>query len=315
MTQTFLLADMGGTNIRFAVFDGKKISHYQSYKCQNFGSVFDALSEYKNQISNLPDTFIFAVPGVVKAGQLSFVNIDWTFSKEELENRFHFKNVVLLNDFEAVAFGLNDLSDEDVILIKDGEKEDFKPSVVMGAGTGLGVGVLLPQKDGSYTTLPSEAGHIAVSVMNETEEKIHAFIRQKCGRVSSGHLLSGAGIRNIYMALGGQSLSSEEIVSLAIQNKDEIARQAVLQMLTFWGDIAGDLALAFLAKGGIYLTGNIIQTEGMLDLLKASDFCSRFLAKGRHCQNLNAIPVYLIKRSDLAFSGLKQKAKNFLICC
>ena len=95
MTQTFLLADMGGTNIRFAIFDGQQISHYQSYKCQNFGTIFDVLSEYKKQIERWPESFVLAVPGIVKEGRLSFVNNKWIFSKEELKS-FGFKNVILL---------------------------------------------------------------------------------------------------------------------------------------------------------------------------------------------------------------------------
>ena len=310
MTQTFLLADMGGTNIRFAIFDGQQISHYQSYKCQNFGTIFDVLSEYKKQIERWPESFVLAVPGIVKEGRLSFVNNKWIFSKEELKS-FGFKNVILLNDFQAVAFGVPCLVEDDILLIKDGKKYADKPSVVMGAGTGLGVGVLLPQVDGSYITLPSEAGHISVSITNETEEKIHAFICQKSSRVSAGHLLSSAGIRNIYTVLSKKELSSEEIVTLALQG-DETARQTIIQMFNFWGDIAGDLALAFVAMGGVYLTGNIIQTNGMFELLKESDFCARFVSKGRHSEFLNSIPIFMNKRSDLAFCGLKKTIENFL---
>ena len=89
MTETFLMADLGGTNVRFAVFDGKQTSYYKSYRCQDFDTFFDVLSEYKKDVS-LPKNFVLAVPGVIKEGELSFVNNSWRFSTEQIKSQFDF---------------------------------------------------------------------------------------------------------------------------------------------------------------------------------------------------------------------------------
>ena len=310
MTETFLMADLGGTNVRFAVFDGKQTSCYKSYRCQDFDTFFDVLSEYKKDVS-LPKNFVLAVPGVIKEGELSFVNNSWRFSTEQIKSQFDFQNIIVMNDFQAVALGLSVLSGKDISIIKTGEKEKTFPSIIIGAGTGLGVGVLLPSKYKEACSLASEAGHIAISVTNETEEKIYTFIRQNFGRVSAGHVISGAGIQNIYKALGGENLSSEDIVSLAIGG-DDLAKKTILQMFSFWGDVSGDLALAFVAKGGVYLSGNIIQVKGMFDLLMCSDFIFRFESKAGHSNLMKSIPIFQVLRPDIAFEGLKKATENLL---
>ena len=309
MDRSFLMADMGGTNIRFAVCENGEIKKYKSYKCADFPSFSDVLKIYKNEV-NLPKIFVLAVPGnKIENGIYSFVNNPWLFSLDELKLEFSFSNVVIMNDFQAVSYGLLNLSKDDVVLLKTGNSNEDSPKLIMGAGTGLGVGVLLKTDTDSYHALSSEGGHISVSVQNKTEEKIHHFIKDKYGRVSAERLISGQGIQNIYEALTGKSLSSERIVSLALE-KDKKAVQTLLQMFAFWGDVAGDLALAFVAKGGLFLTGNIIQSEGLLDLLRKSDFVLRFEQKGRHCDLLKAIPVYVVFHSKMAFLGLQRVGQN-----
>ena len=299
-----LLADMGGTNIRFAVFNGRQTVDLTHYKCADFPTFSDALTAYSKKVGKLPASFVLAVPGPVQTDKYNFVNNSWQFSLKSLKKEFAFTDIQVVNDFEAAALALPFLSSKDVIKIKAGRAQSLSPKLIMGAGTGLGVGVLLSLGKGQYKTIHSEGGHITFADTNDWETKIKQFIIEKYGHISAERVISGKGLQNIYQALTGSVKTSEEIVQDALK-KDKKANKALFQMFAFWGDVAGDLALAFGAKGGIYLTGNFFRTDGVLDLLKQSDFCNRFENKGRYTKLMQEIPVYVVVRKETAFLGLR----------
>lgn len=300
-----LLADMGGTNIRFAVFNGRQTIGLTHYKCADFPTFSDALKAYCDKVETLPADFILAVPGPVQADKYNFVNNSWQFSLKALKKEFAFKDVYVVNDFEAAAMALPFLSSKDVVKIKDGKAQSLFPKLIIGAGTGLGVGALVPLEKGRFKTIYSEGGHIAFCDINEQETQIKQFIMEKYGHISAERVISGGGLQNIYEALTGNVKTSEEIVEAALK-KDKKASRALFQMFAFWGDVAGDLALAFGARGGVYLTGNFFRTDGVLDLLKQSEFCNRFENKGRYNTTLmHEIPVAVVVRKETAFLGLK----------
>jgi len=299
------MADMGGTNIRFAIFHNNEIMNLEVFKCADFSSFEEALICYEQKAGKLPKQFVLAVPGVAKQEVYRFVNNKWQFLLSDIKEKFGFKDIVILNDFEAVAYALPTLDEKNLHCLqsKNLNGNDF-PYIVMGFGTGLGVGMLLPIANG-YHAIPSEGGHIGVAPQNETEQKIYDFILKKYGRVSAERVISAQGLENVYQALTGKKMSSTEIVSNALSGKKD-EKNALLQMFAFWGDVAGNLALSICAKSGVYLTGNIFQTQGVLELLKKSDFIKRFCFKGRHTSLVESIPVYVVDVPYLAFQGMAQ---------
>lgn len=305
MANLFLMADMGGTNIRFALFDGQDIVALTHYKCANFSSFAEAIDAYRKTASFWPKTFVLAVPGPVGKEEYSFVNNPWRFSLTALTEQFGFEKIHVVNDFQAAAMAVPFLNAQDIVHVGGEEKIiSDAPRLIMGAGTGLGCGILIPEQNGLYRSLASEGGHIGFSPATPQEEKIKQFILDKVGRASAERVVSGQGLQNIYNALSGHFKASEAIVEMALTG-DDLACESILQMFALWGDIAGDLALTLLARGGVYLTGGMVQIAGISDLFTRSDFNARFIAKGRYHNLMNSIPIYLIIRHDTAFLGLK----------
>lgn len=301
---SFLMADMGGTNIRFAVFDGKKIGKVTHYKCADFPDFFDVLTAYQNKTGNLPTSFVLAVPGPSNREEYDFVNNPWRFSLKNLKKRFGFKNIHIVNDFEAAAMSIPYLTTKDFVQVNTGNTSPLSVQLITGAGTGLGVGILVPIDHGKYKALCSEGGHITICDTTEQETRIKKFVMEKYGRASAERFISGQGLQNIYQALTGNFEKAEDIIQNAL-NKDALSRKALLQMFAFWGDVAGDLVLVTGAYGGIYLSGGIIQLDGVLDLFKQSKFLDRFENKGRYSKMMRTIPVKIIIKKDTVFRGLK----------
>ncbi|MBO5997584.1 MAG: glucokinase [Alphaproteobacteria bacterium] len=300
----FLMADMGGTNIRFAVFNGQRTIALTYYKCADFSTFSDVIKAYREKIGKLPPSFILAVPGPSAQTKYAFVNNPWRFSVSDLKKEFSFKSIHIVNDFEAAAMAIPFLTSKDVVQVKSGKALPTFPKLIIGAGTGLGVGILLPLAKGKYKAVPSEGGHITLCDTNAQENKIKQFVMEKYGRASAEHFISGLGLKNIYQALTGNIETPENIIERAV-NGDNSCRQAMLQMFAFWGDVTGDLALTIGAFGGIYLTGGIIRIDGVFDLFKQSKFLERFECKGRHTRLMQNIPVKVIAQKDTVFRGLK----------
>ena len=300
----FLMADMGGTNIRFAVFDGKKVGAITRYKCADFSCFSDVLKAHRDRMGKLPTSFVLAVPGLPNRNEFDFVNNPWHFSIEELKKEFAFKKVLIVNDFEAAAKAVPLLTAKDVVQIKAGEVKSSSPKLITGAGTGLGVGILVPLEKGKYKAIHSEGGHMTVSDTTEQETRIKMFVTEKYGRASAERFISGPGLENIYQVLTGKFEKADDIIQNAA-NKDASARRALLQMFAFWGDVTGDLVLTAGACGGVYLSGGIIQSDGILDLFKQSEFLKRFENKGRHSKMMRSVPVKVIVKKDTVFRGLK----------
>ena len=300
---SYLLVDLGGTNVRFCVMKNGRLSGFEAWTCKSFKNFEAALDAYIQKHARA-DNLVLALPAPKQNGAYHFVNIDWHFSLSLLKRRFGLTQVWAMNDFAANAWGLLALTKNDVVRVGCGVAVAHEPKVVIGAGTGLGVGVLVPTLQG-WQALPSEAGHIAVSPAAQEEEDILRAVRARYGRISAERVISGHGLSFLYEFLTGRILTPPEIF-MAMQQADESAKQAFLQMFAFWGDVAGDLALAYCAKGGVYLAGGIIQNAGLPQLLDSSDFRRRFENKARHSDYVAQISTQGILSKRLAFQGLRR---------
>lgn len=299
-----LIADLGGTNARFAIVP---IHEYEPLEvrvlpCKDYDNFFDAASEYINHCSvELADidAVVLAIAGPVNKPVIRFSNNPWYFTRSEIESYFgKDKAVALLNDFDAVGHCLKVLSTDDVIEIGEAKPVDAKePCWVVGPGTGLGVSCVVPQENGPSIILPGEGGHIDLSSCNEIEDYILTFLRSRHERVSAERVLSGMGLENIYEALAmrdgvAKRLSAPEIGQALAQGNDPIATAALEQFFVFLGRVIGNFVLSVEARGGVYIAGGIVPRY-VNEILK-SGFRRAMQDKGRMKEFVSPVPTFVV---------------------
>jgi len=301
-----LLIDLGGTNIRFS----SDTCSVTGFKCREYSSFFEAVEHYLS-VSNehLSQTLVMDIPGPVNVKEFRFDNNPWRFTIDEIKNRLGFKNVFIVNDFEAAALAIPHLNENDIYTAHSTHADEKSPIVVMGAGTGLGQALLVP--DGTdWKVLGAEGGHSTLPATNEQERELISYAEKKFGHVSAERFVSGKGLSFTYEALSAilgvknEPKKPEEITILA-KNGDKLALEAYHQMFSFWGTVAGNIALSCGAFGGVYLTGGMIRQDGVLDIFKTSSFVRSFQNKGRRFDYMHKIPIHVITAHETAFLGLK----------
>lgn len=311
-----LLADVGGTNVRFAVLKGGILGPITHLKAADYGKFADALDAFlasRDDRSPIPAA-ILGVAGVVEGERCALTNNPWVVAGGELSARFGFSRVRVINDFEALAWSLPRLNVGDVSKIGGSTVRARAPMIVLGPGTGLGVAAYVPDDRGDLV-IRSEGGHATLSSSSPTEDAIIAKLRLQFGHASAERALSGDGLKNLYHAIVElESLqvperSAAEITDAAIAGRCAASRTALDIFCSLLGGLAGNLALSFGAAGGVYVAGGIV--SHMRDYLPKSQFRARFEAKGRFARYLKEIPVYLILHDDPAFLGLQALAARW----
>jgi glucokinase len=315
-----VLADVGGTNVRFAVLRNGSlgpIKHMAVADHRQFGDslAFFMASEAANSAIGRA---LFGVAGVVEGNRSALTNNPWIVDANELRARFGFSDIRIINDFEAIAWSLPHLAPSDLRKIGGSEPRANAPMVVLGPGTGLGVAAYVRGGRADFV-MRSEGGHATMPGGSLREDAIIETLRRRFGHVSAERALSGQGLENLYHAIASvesvnaPERSAAEITQAALAGSCATSRAAVEMFCALLGVVAGNLALSFGAQGGVYIAGGI--APHLRDYLPRSQFRSRFEAKGRMTRYLEKIPVYLILHDDPAFVGLRslaaQRAWNF----
>jgi glucokinase len=309
-----LLADIGGTNVRFAVLTGGTVGMVAHLAVRDYGSFREALGAY---LGGLPEagkihTAILAAAGVVQNGRCALTNSSWVIDAAELRAAHGFATVRLINDFEAVGWALPVLSRDQLLRIGGGQPVAGAPLAALGPGTGLGMAVSIPHATG-HLVLSSEGGHSTMAASSSREDAVIAYLRRRFGHVSAEHVLSGHGLENLHEALAElDNLTlprrvAAEITRAGIEGTCPISRAAVDMFCAMLGTVAGNLALTLGARGGIFIGGGILRH--MPEYLARSPFRARFEDKGRLGKYLEPIPAYLILDEDAAFAGLRALAE------
>lgn len=303
--QEFLMADMGGTNIRFALCRQGKITQPRHYKCADFSSLSAAVRFYlTDEGCLLPKAFMLGVPGPVLGDNLTFVNNPWSFSISALKKEFDFKILKVVNDFAASSMAVPYLTAKDLVSVGSGEVYSDHPKVVIGPGTGLGVGIVVPVQ-GTWQPIETEGGHVTLAARTTAEFDLILKAQKLLGHVSAESFLAGKGLALLYHLVGGEkSLLPEEVMQRAMK-KEPTALNALNFYFSFLGNVAGNLALSLGAFGGVYISGGIIRQPGVLELFLASDFRTAFEDKGARASYLKRIPIFAVITHDTAFLGLK----------
>jgi len=310
---SIVLADVGGTNVRFAVLTGARLGRVEHLTVADYKNFVDALAKFMSQQKDRGALrrALFGVAGVVEGERCALTNNPWIVDAHELRARFGFADVHIVNDFEAIAWSLPHLKLKDLHKVGGLDGKLNAPMLALGPGTGFGVAAYVPHEQGGFV-LRTEGGHSTMPSGSVREDAIIEKLRQHFGHVSAERILSGRGLENLYRAivsldsLSVPERSAAEITQAALTGHCAASRAAVDTFCAMLGEVAGNLALGIGAQGGVYVAGGI--ALHLRDYLHRSQFRARFEAKGRMSPYLSVIPVYLILRDDPAFVGLRSFA-------
>jgi glucokinase len=256
---------------------------------------------------------LLAVAGPVVNDRCMLTNCHWTIDASELRARFRFARVHIVNDFEATALSLPRLTAADVYPLGGGAAVSGEPMAVLGPGTGLGVACFVPASP-NPVVVTSEGGHATMAATSPREDAIIDYLRREFGHVSAERVISGMGVEHLYHAVvaldevDAPQRSASEITRAALDGDCPISRAALELFCAMLGTIAGNVALMFDARGGVYIGGGI--APRLTDFLARSEFRARFESKGRLRAYLASIPTSVIVHPTATFLGLRSIAKR-----
>jgi glucokinase len=304
-----LLADIGGTNARFALETGPgEITQVLVYPCAEYPGVAEVIKKYlKDSKIGRVNQAAIAIANPVDGDQVSMTNHDWTFSIEATRRALGFDTLLVVNDFTALAMALPGLTDAQRVQVGGGSRRQNSVIGLLGPGTGLGVSGLIPADD-RWIALGSEGGHATFSPFDEREDVVMRYARRKFPHVSFERVCAGQGLELIYRALAerdnvtvSETFTAADVTNRALQG-EALALEVVNCFCAILGTFSGNIAVTLGALGGIYIGGGIVLKLG--ELFHKSPFRERFEAKGRFQQYLSGIPTYIITAEYPAFLGV-----------
>lgn len=306
-----LVADIGGTNARFAVIDCADSGQLgpceeaRTFNCAEFTDFEALLDAYLAGLEYRPQYASLGVAGPVHKGIGRLTNAGLTVDAGKLVRRFDFREVALINDLAAVACAVVHLDPHERMTLQPGDETVAGPISVIGVGTGFGAALLVRNEE-NWTVTATEAGHQGFSPADELAIEILRLLSRESGHVSVEVLMSGPGISRLHAALARihgepvENISAEEICNGARAGATGCARTLTL-FFSMLGSVSGDIALVHGATGGVYLGGGAL-TKNVPALLQ-SKFVQRFSAKGPMTAYARNIPVHIITSEHAALKG------------
>jgi glucokinase len=311
-----LIGDIGGTNARFAILvdSNAEPKQFPTVQTADYETIDEAIqTAILDRTSIIPRTAVLAVAGPVDGDEIEMTNSPWVVRPRRMMSEMGFSDVIVLNDFEAQALAVVALGEEDLERIGAGESEPAASRVVLGPGTGLGVAGLVHVRH-TWIPVPGEGGHVDLGPRTERDFAVFPNLERIEGRVSAEQLLCGRGLVNIYRAIaktdGAEARldSPAAITAAGLDGSDPIAVETLHMFVTCLGRLAGDLALIFMSRGGVYLTGGIAQK--IVTALKDGRFRAAFEDKAPHSAMLAHMPVFVIMHPTAALTGLAAYART-----
>ena len=310
-----LLADIGGTNARFALEIGpSQIQGLSVVLCRSHPTLAQAILSYLALPASIAlgsasvRHAAIAMANPVDGDQVRMTNHDWGFSIDAMRSQLGLHTLLILNDFTALAMALPHLPPNQKRQIGVGRARPDSVIGLLGAGTGLGVSGMIPTED-RWIALGSEGGHASFAPRDAREMAILSYALQRYQHVSTERLLSGQGMELMYLALAelsGRStlppLAAPEISRRAIEENDTLCNDVIQTFCAMLGSVAGNVALTLGALGGIYIGGGIVPRFG--SRFDQSLFRQRFEDKGRFSHYLKQVPTFLITGENPVFLGV-----------
>jgi len=301
-----LAGDVGGTKTSLALYRrearGLLRNRTATYRSREHAGLDPILRDFLRGGATVERACI-GVAGPVEDGRCRLTNLDWEVDEVSLRRTLGVRDAYLINDLQATASSLPFLQESDRAVIQKGDPDPRGNMAVLSAGTGLGEGFLVGSGAG-YIPLASEGGHVDFAPRDEREMRLHAFLRARHGRVSVERVLSGPGLHDVYRFLREEERMAEEpgiaaevaggepqhaIVRHGLAGGQGACAETVRIFCSLYGAEAGNLALQYLATGGVFLGGGI--APAILTALRRGEFLSAFLDKGRMRALLSRVPV------------------------
>jgi glucokinase len=305
-----LLGDIGATNARFSLLANGALGPVTELEVARFARFPDAVADFLNNHGDRAQVSraLLAVAGPVEGDRAKLTNCPWIIDGDELRTTFGLAKVRVVNDFAATAYSLPSLTATDLRAIGGGQAVSGAPMAVLGPGTGLGVACLVPAAN-APAVIAGEGGHATLSAASEREAAVIDHLRRQFGHVSAERVISGSGLENLYRAIAALDHSeatardAAEITQSALAGRCRTAVAALDMFCAFLGAFAGNVALTFGARGGVFIAGGI--SPRIVAFMERSQFRRRFEDKGRLRGYLEAIPSHVIVHPAAAFMGLK----------
>ncbi len=306
-----MIADIGGTNARFALLDGRDRRDEVVLACADYPDLVSAAEEYLQRVgaknSGRPLEAALAIAGPVTGDIIRMTNHVWQFSAAHTRQQLRLRRLIVLNDFTALAMAVRHLKGSDLEQVGGGKAQPNAPIAVIGPGTGLGVSGLVPNGQ-HWIPLQGEGGHVTLSVMNERELAVLQQLQQRFSHVSAERVLSGPGLVTLYDALCGvegvvaEVLTPPEITKRAKEGTCRLCFETVSMFCALLGTMGGNLVLTLGALGGAYIGGGI--APGLGAMFTSSRFRDRFEDKGRFTDYVARVPTFVIRAELPALLGL-----------
>ncbi|WP_175651120.1 glucokinase [Pseudomonas sp. Marseille-P9899] len=302
-----LVGDIGGTNARFALWRDDALHAVRVFATADYTSPEQAIGVYLAEqgiARGELDAVCLAVAGPVSGDEFRFTNSHWRLSRDAFCATLQVAHLLLINDFSAMALGMTRLRDNERTTVCEGEADLTRPALIIGPGTGLGVGSLLRLEEGRWLAMPGEGGHVDLPVGNAREAAIREVIAEQTGHVSAETVLSGGGLLRLYQAicsLDGHTptLTSPAAITDAALAGEPLALAVIEQFSRFLGRVAGNNVLTLGGRGGVYIVGGVIPRFAGLFL--RSGFAESFADKGCMSGYFKGVPVWLVTAE---FAGL-----------
>ncbi len=312
--EPIVVADIGGTNARFALvtdFDEStmkfKIEQSQTYPSANYSSLESVLTQYLEFVSSFaPKYACLAVAGPIKGESVRLTNLGWNFVVSDIKREFGFEKLSVINDFAAFAYASPYLDKNDNVKIKNGVSAEKNNIAVIGPGTGFGAAALVINNC-QQAVLSCEAGHISLAAVTPLQISLLAELKAEFDHVSVETVFSGIGLTRLYKAMAlvnkvdAENLDPAQITQKALDGSCDICMKTLAEFCSWLGCVAGDLALTFGARGGVFIGGGILPR--MQQVLLESHFADNFNKKGIMTNFVQDIPVTLVVQDNIPLIG------------
>lgn len=311
-----LIADIGGTNARFAAVPRSTGAPGTPVVLPTKGhpTFLDAYELVLASLRERPGLcgMVLAVAGPIDAGKVKLTNADWHIDTAAISAATAVANVEVINDFEALALALPGLGAEGVQVLQPGAPVPGGNLAVVGPGTGLGVAGMIAVPGGGWHVLCGEGGHATYAPETEIEWRVAQELKARHGRVSTERIASGGGLLEVAAILGADPsiVTPAEVVAAAGQGASPQCAAALRMFLAAVGRCAGDVALTVNATAGVYLGGGILPR--IATTVDWSPLLDAFGDKGRNAERMRRIPVRLIVDPNPALIGLAARARAIL---
>jgi len=307
-----LIGDIGGTKTLLGLSpDGESLDHrrYANADFPDFAAVLAAfLAETRTDTRQVRGGCLALAGPIADDGRSAHLtNLPWEIDSAVLSSRFGLPGLRLVNDFAGAAMGAVTSSPAQRFALQQGDPLATAPCLVVGAGTGLGMAIVLPEH-GAWRIVAGEGGHVAFAPADEQQLALWTFLHARHGRVTWERVVSGPGLTAINELVAGISLSPEQIADRALADPTGAERRSLDMFLAAYGAFAGDMALACLARGGVFLAGGI--AAKLLPVLRQSGFLAAFKAKAEHAAIAARMPIHVATDPLLGLRGALRLARN-----